>query len=128
MNLLLDTHTFLFWELEPDKLSPRAISLLEDSENNLWLSVASIWEAMIKKQSGKLVLQRPLLDIVNRQESENAVRMLSVDISHVYELDRLPLHHKDPFDRILIAQARVEGLTIISADKVFPSYPVDVIW
>ena len=127
MKLLLDSHTFLWWNNEPDKLSPRVLEMCKDSENALFVSVASIWELQIKFQLGKLRLYKPLAEII-RQEQENGIEILSVEAPHVFALDSLPNHHKDPFDRLLVAQALVEGAVLVSADPLVKQYPVKVEW
>ena len=127
MKLLLDSHTFLWWNNEPDKLSPRVLEMCKDSENALFVSVASIWELQIKFQLGKLRLYKPLAEII-RQEQENGIDILSVEAPHVFALDSLPNHHKDPFDRLLVAQAIVEGAVLVSADPLVKQYPVEVEW
>ena len=127
MKLLLDSHTFLWWNNEPDKLSPRVLEMCKNSENALFVSVASIWELQIKFQLGKLRLYKPLAEII-RQEQENGIEILSVEAPHVFALDSLPNHHKDPFDRLLVAQALVEGAVLVSADPLVKQYPVEVEW
>ena len=127
MKLLLDSHTFLWWNNEPDKLSPRVLGMCKNSENALFVSVASIWELQIKFQLGKLRLYKPLAEII-RQEQENGIEILSVEAPHVFALDSLPNHHKDPFDRLLVAQALVEGAVLVSADPLVKQYPVEVEW
>ena len=127
MKLLLDSHTFLWWNNEPDKLSSRVLEMCKDSENALFVSVASIWELQIKFQLGKLRLYKPLAEII-RQEQENGIEILSVEAAHIFALDSLPNHHKDPFDRLLVAQALVEGAVLVSADPLVKQYPVKVEW
>ena len=127
MKLLLDTHTFLWWNNEPEKLSSHALELCKNSDNTLILSVASIWEMQIKNQLGKLRLNKPLADII-RQEGENGIEILPVEATHIFALDSLPNHHKDPFDRLLVAQALVEGAVLVSADPLVKQYPVEVEW
>jgi len=128
MNLLLDTHAFIWWATEPEKLSPQARAHCEDSDNNLLLSVASVWEMQIKLQLGKLKLNDPLRTFVEYQQQADDLRILPITIEHVYALDTLPVHHKDPFDRIIIAQANVEELFVVTKDEIFSSYPVKLIW
>ena len=96
MKLLLDTHVFLWCDSEPEKLSPRAFELCKNPDNILVLSVASIWEMQIKIQSGKLKIILPLVDLI-RQQQENGIEILSVEASHVFAVENLPNHHKDPF-------------------------------
>lgn len=124
MRLLLDTHIFIWWDSEPEKLPQAILDALEDSANTLVLSVASVWEMQIKAQLGKLTLRRPLKEIVESQRRANGIELMSVEAEHVYFLDGLPPHHKDPFDRLLVAQTNAEGMALVSVDPVFGSYPV----
>ena len=105
MKLLLDTHIFIWWADQPEKLSPVALSALEDETNELLLSVASVWEMQIKIQLGKLKLSLPLKELVKNQQETNDLTVSPVALTHVVALDALPFHHKDPFDRLLITQA-----------------------
>jgi len=127
MNLLFDTHTFIWWDSTPDKLSSQILGLCRDEGNSLWLSVASLWEIQIKHQLGKLELHQPLGEIVAQQQQLNRITLLPVEFAHVLALEQLPLYHKDPFDRLIIAQARVENLTIMSVDSFFGAYGIDVL-
>ena len=124
MKLLLDTHVFIWWADQPEKLSPAALSALEDEANELLLSVASLWEMQIKIQLRKLKLSLPLKGLVKNQQETNELTVLPVELTHVLALDALPFHHKDPFDRLLIAQSNVEGLTIVTADSQLSAYSV----
>ena len=126
MKVLLDTHTFIWAITDERRLSPRAHSLIASSE--LWWSVVSLWEAIQKAQVGKLSLQLPAGPFLTGELSSNHVRLLPVSLSHVLRVEELPLHHRDPFDRLLIAQSIEEGWPIITADPWFARYPVDVIW
>ncbi len=126
MKVLLDTHTFIWAITDERRLSPRARSLIASSE--LWWSVVSLWEAIQKAQVGKLSLQLPAGPFLTGELSSNHVRLLPVSLSHVLRIEELPLHHRDPFDRLLIAQSIEEGWPIITADPWFARYPVDVIW
>lgn len=128
MRLLFDTHTFIWWVSEPDKLSPKILAFCQDSDNELILSVASLWEMQIKAQLGKMKLAMPLAHLIESQQKVNTLQLLSVKAPHIYELSSLPSLHKDPFDRILIAQARVENLSIASQDSSIRDYPVQVEW
>ena len=128
MNLLLDTHTFIWWDSDPSKLSSRVISLCQDRKNILLLSVVSIWEIQIKHQLGKLKLGLSLATLVETHQHVNEVEVLPVMLEHVLELENLPTPHRDPFDRLLIAQARTEGAVLLSHDAVFEDYPVRLIW
>ena len=127
MKLLLDTHIFIWWADQPEKLSPAALSALEDDANELLLSVVSVWEMQIKIQLGKLNLSLPLKDLLKNQEETNQLTVLPVTLTHVLALDALPFHHKDPFDRLLIAQSVEEELTIVTADTQFSAYSVKLL-
>jgi len=127
MIVLLDTHVFLWWNNEPHKLSQRHRSLLLDKLNILMLSVASIWEIQIKLQTGKLRLSTPLAKIIEWQTTTNGMQILPVQLEHVLTLGSLPDYHKDPFDRLLIAQAITGGLSIATDDPVIARYPVNVL-
>lgn len=128
MKLLLDTHTFIWWDSEPAKLSPLALALCQDRENILLLSVASIWEMQIKLQLGKLGLTLPLMEIVETQRQTNNIEILPITLTHVLALENLPAHHKDPFDRLLVAQAIAEEAALVSGDPSIAKYAVQVVW
>jgi PIN domain nuclease of toxin-antitoxin system len=112
---------------EPGRLSATAASLCSDRGNQLVLSVASLWEIQIKLQLGKLSVRLPLVDVVADHVKTNAVEILPVEMAHVMALDGLPPHHRDPFDRLLIAQAMAEGVSLLSADAVFGQYAVHLL-
>ena len=122
MKLLLDTHIFIWWVDQPENLSLAALSALEDEANELLLSVASVWEMQIKIQLGKLKLSLPLKELVKNQQETNDLMVSPVALTHVLALNSLPFHHKDPFDRLLIAQSIEEKLTIVTADSQFSAY------
>ena len=128
MKLLLDTHAFIWWDSNPDKLSPRALTLCQDRRNSLIVSVASLWEIQIKAQLGKLKLNIPMAELIEKQKETNAIKVLTISLEHILELGNLPTIHNDPFDRLLISQARVEDATIVSTDSIFTQYPVTVVW
>lgn len=126
MNLLLDTHTFL-WVAGRQQfaLLPQATKeMLEDGANTLWLSLASVWELSIKVSTGKLQLKEPVTDLVQFQQSQSGIRLLPITLAHLELIETLPFHHKDPFDRLLIAQAQAENLTVISIDSTFDLYGI----
>ena len=127
MKLLLDTHIFIWWADEPEKLSPVALSALEDETNDLILSVVSVWEIQVKIQLGKLKVNQPLKELIASQRETNGLQILPVELSHVLTLDALPFHHKDPFDRLLIAQSIAEDVTLITADDKFSAYPAKLL-
>jgi hypothetical protein len=123
MKVLLDTHIFIWWDSEPEKLSPNILNLLQRTDTTRYVSHVSLWEIQIKNQLGKLALNQSLSDIYNSQ-SKNGISFLPVIPAHIFNLNNLPLHHKDPFDRLLISQALIEGLTLISVDEKFKLYDV----
>jgi PIN domain nuclease of toxin-antitoxin system len=126
MNILLDTHTLLWALTDEAKLSERVRKLLPNAST--WLSVASLWEILIKAQTGRLPLPRPTGPFVMAKLALNGVRLLPVSAGHVLRIESLPPHHNDPFDRMLIAQSLEEKLPLVTADRVFADYPVEVIW
>jgi PIN domain nuclease of toxin-antitoxin system len=128
VKLLLDTHRFIWWDSDPAKLSATALVLCSDPANELILSVTSVWEMQIKHQLGKLSLRLPLSDIVSHQQATNGVIVMPILAAHVFALDGLPTPHKDPFDRLLVAQANSEGATLVSVDAIFAAYPVRTAW
>ena len=128
MNYLLDTHTFIWWALEPKKLSKRVLQLLEAPSNNVFLSIVSIWEMQIKMQLNKLNLPFPLADIVSQQQTINHIKLLTIEPSHIYALEHFPLYHRDPFDRLLIAQSSITKFAFISKDPEFSKYSIRCIW
>jgi PIN domain nuclease of toxin-antitoxin system len=128
MKLLLDTHAFLWADAEPDKLAARAKAACEDPANELVLSTASVWEIQIKVMLGKLSLRKPLRGLLQDWVRHNGLVILPVQLEHVMRLDTLPSLHRDPFDRLLVAQALVEGWPIVSHDSAVAQYPATVIW
>ena len=125
---LLDTHALLFMDQAPERLPPTVRTLVADTRNRLFVSVASLWEIQIKCLAGKLTLTLPVDRMLQRQQKDNDVDLLSIELGHVMEHAALAPHHRDPFDRMLVAQARVEGLTIVSRDAVIAEYNVPVRW
>ena len=125
---LLDTQAFLYLAQFPDRLPSRLWPTIEDTRNDLHLSIASLWEVQIKTMIGKLTLGAPLDRLVTTQQQENGLSLLPINLAHVVEIGRLPFHHRDPFDRMLVAQARVESLTLLSSDAGLSAYDVPVHW
>ncbi len=128
MKLLFDTHAFLWWDSEPERLSPMVLALCQDPANVLILSVASAWEIQVKTQLGKLQLTRPLAEIIRDQRQTNGLRVLPIWLKHVLALGDLPAQHRDPFDRLLVAQARAESAILMSRDPLLSLYDVDIQW
>ncbi len=127
MKLLLDTQTFLWWLASPGRLNEAAGALLESEENESFLYAASSWEIAIKYAIGKLPLPRAPEMYVASGLEQGGFLPLPVQHAHALRVAHLPPHHKDPFDRLLIAQAQVEGLTIVTADPMFEAYDVEVV-
>jgi PIN domain nuclease of toxin-antitoxin system len=128
MKLLLDTHTFIWWDSQSSRIPADTLALLRSEENELFVSLASVWEIQIKTHLGKLEFREPLLDIVQRQENQNGIVLLPITLTQITELDQLPWHHKDPFDRLLIAQSRVESAILVSKDPAFHQYNCQTLW
>jgi len=128
MNLLLDTHVFLWLNDTPEKLSSAALAACQDENNTLFLSLVSAWEIQIKQQLGKLELSENLQTLISTQQQQNGLQLLPIELAHIEELANLPSSHRDPFDRLLIAQTIKQQMHIVSADQVFTEYPVKLIW
>ena len=128
MNYLLDTHTFIWWDSNPGKLSAQVLKYCQDADNQLFLSIASIWEMQIKYQLGKLTFNTGLELLIKEQVQKNSLSILMIKPKHIFALSKLPDMHKDPFDRLLISQAMQEEMTLLSCDSVFSNYPVDLFW
>ncbi len=128
MKALLDTHVFLWWLAQPDRLSEHALDILRDKSHELYFSAASAWEIAIKMRLGKLTLPDSPSRIIPRQLELDGIETLPVQLSHALHTAALPLHHRDPFDRLLVAQAQLEKLPILTADPIIAVYGVQVIW
>ena len=127
-NYLLDTSVFLCSVAAPERLNRNAQRLLENPKEVFFFSAASAWEISIKSSSGKLKLPEPASSYVPKRLISRAIRILPVTLAHALAAGELPGHHLDPFDRMLIAQARLEGFTILTADRVFERYEADLLW
>lgn len=125
MRLLLDTHTLIWFFTDSTNLSESLKSFIESKENESYVSIASLWEIGIKYSLKKLSLKTNLSEFFVTVES-SSVRSLPLTSTHILQLSSLPLHHRDPFDRLIIAQAMVENLTIVTKDKLFSSYDVNL--
>lgn len=128
MKLLLDTHALLWMSLDDSQLSDTARELIADLENELRLSPASYWESAIKISLQKYALSEPLDDFVSRELANNDISVLQISTQHAQAVSTMPFHHKDPFDRMLIAQAQVEQMAIVSKDDKFDAYGVQRLW
>lgn len=127
MKYLADTHVIIWATREPERLSTRARRLLESGETPVFFSIASIWEIAFKVNLGKLRLDATVREFVQAQVS-NGFSVLPIEVGQVARVAELPLYHRDPFDRLLIAQALESGLEIITADSAFDQYPIGTIW
>lgn len=128
MIALLDTHTFLWWITDHSKLSPLAVDIISDGDNDLLLSAASGWEIAIKARLGRLELADMPERFIPEHLHINAFRSLPIEMSHALHVYALPNHHRDPFDRMLVAQAQVEGCAILTSDLQIAKYDVETIW
>ena len=128
MTVLLDTHAFLWFVLNDPKLSATAKSLIEDPTTDVLISPASYWEIAIKVRQKKLDLFAPYADFMNRGLAGNQFDVLHIEPRHCEQMILLPLHHKDPFDRMPAAQALVEGIPVVSVDLKFDQYGVQRVW
>jgi PIN domain nuclease of toxin-antitoxin system len=128
MKALLDTHTFLWWITDQPRLPHRVRGIIEDGKNEIFFSAATGWEIIIKFQLGRLLLPDDPESYLMEQIQRNAFQPLPIQLRHSLRLLALPSLHKDPFDRMLIAQALFENLPILSSDTQIARYPVEVIW
>ncbi|CAD5949609.1 hypothetical protein PCC9214_02466 [Planktothrix tepida] len=128
MRVLIDTHVFIWWTSDYKNLSLSVYNLLCDPNTEVFLSIVSIWEMQIKLSLGKIQFKRALPQLIEDEVKRNKIQLLPIDLSHIYALSDLPNHHRDPFDRLLIAQAKSEKLVIISIDEKFDSYEIERLW
>lgn len=128
MRLMLDTHTLIWFFAGDAKLSNTVRDLIEDENNEKLLSTASVWEMAIKQSRGKLTLNLALKDYIEQKLVFNDFKLLAIDLEHLNVITTLPFHHNDPFDRLIIAQAMVEQIPVLSRDAVFDAYPINRIW
>ena len=128
MRLLLDTHAFLWFILDDPQLSATARAMIEEPINDVEVSPASYWEIAIKIGLRKYSLPRPYQEFMESQISINDFRILHIEPKHTSLLTTMPPHHKDPFDRLLVAQTLVEGISIVSGDEILDAYGVRRIW
>ncbi len=127
MRILVDTQCWIWMTAAPERFSASARALVETTEHDLYLSAASAWEIAIKYSIGKLKLPEPPGEYVPARIDTTRVRALAIDHAHALQVAALPRHHRDPFDRLLVAQAQIEDLTILTADALFDAYDVSTI-
>ena len=128
MRVLLDTHAYLWFIAGDERLSARGREVIAAPDADLLFSTASLWEIAIKHSIGKLPLAHPFGDLFPAQLDADGLRTLPIHASHLARLVDLPFHHRDPFDRLIIAQALVEGVPILTRDQSFAAYPVETVW
>lgn len=128
MKVLLDTHAFLWWIMDNPRLSARASNIIAAPETIVYVSAATAWEISVKSQIGKLSLTQPVKQYIPTQMTTNGFLDLPITVDHALHIHSLPLHHRDPFDRMLVAQSQLEEMPILSADPLLSRYTVDVIW
>jgi PIN domain nuclease of toxin-antitoxin system len=128
VRFLIDTECWLWWFLEPERLNSKSADLIADRTQSIYLSAASSWEIAIKCRLGKLVLPEAPASYVPRRLHEEGMLSLPIEQTHALHVYALPNHHRDPFDRMLIAQAQCESLPILTADPQFKKYHVKVLW
>jgi len=128
MRALLDTHAFLWWISDDARLSDRCRAIISSGVNEILFSAVSAWEIAVKVGIGRLAVPGDLENYTMEQVSRNRFEVLPISISHAVRVSRLPNHHKDPFDRMLVAQAQVEKVTILSGDTQIARYPIRVTW
>lgn len=128
MRLLLDSSVFIWFDLDDDQLSQRVREAIDDKSNRLYVSLASVWEIQIKVQLGKLRLNSSLENAVSMQQQTNGIELLPIELNHILALNNLPTHHRDPFDRMLIAQAQAAGLTLVTRDPKIRMCNVTTLW
>ena len=127
MTLLVDTHAFLWFVAGDPRLSRAARRAIEANSESWWLSAASVWELAIKSSLKRLVLPAPAAEYIAEKE-QAGLRVLPVEWSHAAAVESLPFHHRDPFDRLLVAQAQTEKLAVVTGDPAFRKYGVRVVW
>lgn len=128
MNYLLDTHTFLWFINADPSLSAPAQAAIESGTNDIFLSFASLWEMAIKVSLGKLIVPLPFAEFMQEQMRENGIILLQIQMAHIELVTRLPFHHRDPFDRLIIAQSLVDQIPIIGKDDIFDAYGIQRLW
>jgi PIN domain nuclease of toxin-antitoxin system len=128
MKVLLDTHTFLWWTMDDPQLSTHAKEVIANGHNEVFISAVSAWEIVIKASKGRLILPEPPARFLSRRMSFYRFQPLPVQISHAVQVYELPPYHNDPFDRMLVAQSRLESIALITKDEDILRYDVETIW
>jgi PIN domain nuclease of toxin-antitoxin system len=128
MRLLLDTHTFIWYVTDNPRLSAHVKLLIEDENNEKLVSIASIWEMAIKHSIGRLNFSLPFREFVGQQLTVSNIGLLEINLQHIEVVASLPLHHRDPFDRLIIAQSMAQQIPILSVDAIFDAYAIARVW
>lgn len=128
MNILLDTHAFLWFVNDDPLLSKPAKRLIEDESSQPFLSAASLWEIAIKMSLGKLNLKQPYEVFIPQQLALNGIGILNITMEHTAAIANLPFHHRDPFDRLLVVQSKIENMPLVSADHLVDMYGITRVW
>jgi PIN domain nuclease of toxin-antitoxin system len=128
MRILLDTQAFLWFITDDPKLSDLARSVIENPDNERLLSIASLWEIAIKMSLGKLEVEKPFEELIPHQLEFNDIAVFGIEIGHLQKVAAMPFHHRDPFDRLIIAQSLVEQFPILSIDTKFDDYGIERLW
>ncbi|MBE9120528.1 type II toxin-antitoxin system VapC family toxin [Tychonema sp. LEGE 07199] len=128
MRLLLDTHTFIWYVTDNPRLSANVKLLIEDENNEKLVSIASIWEMAIKHSIGRLNFSLPFMEFVEHQLSVSNIGLLEINLNHIEVVASLPLHHRAPFDRLIIAQSMSEQIPVLSVDAIFDAYAIARLW
>jgi PIN domain nuclease of toxin-antitoxin system len=128
VNILLDTHTFLWFVDDNPRLSQAARVLIEAEDSQPFLSMASLWEMAIKISLGKLQLEQPYESFIPQQLAFNGIGVLNISMEHTAGIAQLPFHHRDPFDRLIAVQSKIEKMTLVSADPSFDAYKIQRVW
>ena len=128
MRALLDTHTLLWWVTSDPQLSQPVREIITSTNNTIYLSVSSVWEIIIKTNTGKLPLPQPVPHFIESCLTVNGFESLSIELPHILKIHQLPDYHRDPFDQILIAQAQTENLVLLTIDHQIKRYPVQTFW
>lgn len=128
MNYLLDTHAFIWWNEGSPQLPAHVRQTLSNRSHHIWLSHASVWEMQIKVQIGKLRLRAPLADVIDQETRMNRLRLLPISYDDIMRIAHLPMHHRDPFDRMILAQTLTGGFHLVANDSEFAPYGVPIFW
>ena len=128
MRFIVDTHAWLWAQSEPERLPSSVLEVLEDPANDVFVSAASAWEIAVKYQRGRLPLPEPPMTYVPMRMVDSGCKPLSIEHAHALQAGQLPMHHRDPFDRVLIAQSQILDMPVVTRDPAFSLYDVDLVW